>query len=121
MFRNIIIRFAIGFIMRQLSKWKEGIDWAKVSTDLEERIRSFIPSWIADEAVRWAMVLLDVVEAVLQAKSDIEAILTLLANSEFDEAWRKLRDLILDNFTPATAEQALVVELVRDCETCELV
>jgi len=121
MFRNIIIRFVIGFVMRQLARWKEVIDWAKVRVDLENNIRAFMPSWIADEAVRWAMVVLDVVESVLQAKTEIEEILRLLANSEFDAAWRKLRDLILDNFTPSTPEQALVVEMVRDCETCELV
>lgn len=121
MFRNIIIRFAIGFIMRQLSRWKENIDWAKVRADLEDRVRSIVPSWIADEAVRWAMVLVDVVEAVLQAQSDIQEILNLLAQSKFDEAWVALRQLILDNFNPINPDQALVVELVRDCETCELV
>jgi hypothetical protein len=107
--------------MRQLSKWKEGVDWAKVRRDLEDRIRAMIPSWIADEAVRWAMVIVDVVEAVLQAKADIDAILQHLANSEFQEAWARLRQLILDNFVPTTREQMIVCEMVKDCETCELV
>ena len=121
MFRNIIIRFAIGFLMRQLERWREAIDWAIIRTDLEARIRDLVPGWIADEAVRWAMVFVDVAEAVLQAQADIQEILNLLAQSKFDEAWSKLRDLILDNFNPTTPDQALVVELVRDCETCELV
>lgn len=117
-FRGIVIKQVILFVMRQLEKFTENINWDQVKADLEPRIRDLIPGTIADDlVVGWANALIDMVATVLTAKDEIQEILTLLSKGDYNAAWQKLRELILGRFQPTTVAQQFVYDCVDDCKS----
>jgi len=117
MLRRWIVSLVIGFIVRQIGQWRDGIDWAKVREDAEARIRALIPGeWFDDTAVSIVMTLIDAAEAVLSASKELEVIIALAADGKYQEAWDKLRQLILDNWKPEGEHELMVYECVKDCE-----
>lgn len=115
--RSWVIAMVISFLMRQLSKWKESLDWAKVKADVAARVRALVPGeWFDDDAVEYTMILLGVIEDVLNKTGELEEILNLVAAAKWQEAWEKLRDLILGNFEPANEKEEAVKQMVADCK-----
>lgn len=111
------ISLAISFVMRQLAKFLESINWETVKVDLEKRIRDLVPgTWFDSEAVAAAMALVDAVAAVMSAQSEIEQILKHLADQKWQEAWEVLRDLILKQWQPQTSAEQKVMKFVSDNE-----
>lgn len=118
MINKWIIGFVISFVLRQLEKWRDTVDWAKVKADLKPRIEQLVPgTWLDDSAVDLVFTLIDVVADVLKATGEIEAILNLVAEQKYQEAWEKLRDLILGNLQPSTPNEHLVKQMVEDCKS----
>jgi hypothetical protein len=118
MINKWVIGFVISFILRQLEKWQLTVDWEKVKADLKPRIEALIPgSWFDQSAVDLVFTFIDVVADVLAATGEIEAILKLVGEQKYQEAWEKLRDLILGNLQPINPEQELVKQMVEDCKT----
>lgn len=118
MIQKWVIQMAISFVMRQLSKWGESIDWAKVKADVEERVRALVPGeWFDSEAVAVVMALLDAAASVLSATADLEKIVKLAVDGKFPEAWAALRDLILGSWQPSSAAEHAAFKCVADCET----
>lgn len=118
MLNKWIIGFVIGFIMRQLEKWRETVNWETIKADLKPRIEALVPGeWFDDQAIALVFAFIDVVADVLSATGEIESILNLLAAQKYQEAWEKLRDLILGNLQPINPEQELVKQMVEDCKS----
>lgn len=118
MIRKWIFSMAVSFVMRQLAKWQNGIDWTKVKADVEARIRALVPGdWFDDEAVSLVMVFIDALQSIMSATAALEAIVRLLADGKTQEAWQALRDLILEQWKPTTPEEQFVYHCVKDCET----
>ncbi len=102
MLERWIIGMVISFVLRQVAKFKHDIDWNKVKSDLDLRVRALVPGdWFDDEAVLAVNVVLDMVKSALSAQSDLEAILTLLAASDWQGAALALKDLLLKVWNPA--------------------
>jgi hypothetical protein len=118
MLRRFLIGLVVRFLSGQFGQWRDSLDWTKIRGDVEDLIRDFIRNdFLANEAVRWSMALIDVAESILQAQKEIEEIIGLIADSKFDEAWTKLRELILSRFTPTKPEHEQIVKLCKDCDT----
>lgn len=117
MFKNWIIAMAISFVIRQLEKWREMLDWEMVKKDAEERVRALIPGdWFDDEAVSMVMTLINVVQKVLSESEQIQDIFEYLADGKFQEAWESLRDLILDQWSPETDQELKVYQCIENCD-----
>lgn len=109
------ISMAISFIMRQLSKFLESINWETVKADLAARVRDLVPgSWFDSEAVAVAMAMVDAVAAILSASSELESVLKLLADQKWQDAWQVLRDLIMKQWQPQSAAEKKVLKFVED-------
>lgn len=118
MLNKWIIGFVISFILRQLEKWQSTVDWDKVKADLKPRIEALVPgTWLDQSVVDLVFTFIDVVADVLKATGEIEAILKLVGEQKYQEAWEKLRDLILGNLQPVTPNEFLVKQMVEDCKT----
>jgi len=101
--QQLIATFVLGFIMRQITKWRNNIDWDLVRADFEARIRAFV-YWdmFDDTAVAIMHSILNAAEAALSATADIERILKLASEQKFQEALLALKDLILRSWKPET-------------------
>jgi hypothetical protein len=90
-----IISIVIQFVLRQLGKFTDKLDWVKVKRDLDERIRSLLPgTWFDDEAVSIVNAALESIKSILTARDKIKPILELLAHEKFGEAAKMLLDLL---------------------------
>lgn len=97
MLQNWIISLVISFVLRQIDKFKETIDWAKVRLDLDVRVRALVPGTFFDaEAVAIADWLLDSVIYVLSAQGHLQSVLTKLATSDWAGALAELKELLAD-------------------------
>ena len=95
------LNLVIAFIMRQLAKFGQTIDWAKVKADLDERVRALVPgTWFDDEVVALVNMVLDRCAEVLAHGAAIEALLKLLADQKWDEALQALKALLLGGWVP---------------------
>lgn len=98
------IGLVIAFVMRQLAKFQESIDWAKVKADLKPRIEALVPgTWFDDEVVALANMVIDRIAEVLAQGEVIEELLKLLADQKWDEALSLLKALVLGGWVPANA------------------
>ena len=96
MYRVIIAKIVIGFVLRQVDKFRESTDWEIVRADMHERVALLVPGeWFDDEAQKIADALLDGVKAVLAAQKDLGELLDALAEKRWEAAFAELRDLLL--------------------------
>lgn len=110
-----LIQSVIAFALRQLAKFKDSIDWAKVKEDVEVRVRKLIPgTWFDDEGVAIANAILDRAQVVISSADDIKEILDHVAASEWEKAWDDLRDLLLEGWAPEDPTGKKVAAVVKD-------
>ena len=85
--QNWLISAAVQFALRQVAKFRDGVDWPTVRRDLEARVRDLVPrEWLDDEAVAAMDIALECVKEVLASTADLETILTKLAESDWQGA-----------------------------------
>lgn len=96
MINQWLVTVVIAFVLRQLGKFQETIDWTKVKADLDQRTRDLVPgTWFDDEAVAVVDALLSKVQFVLSDTGDLTAILQKLAASDWTGAYSALKALVL--------------------------
>lgn len=96
MFNNVITSIVISFVLRQIEKFQKTIDWVKVKSDADIRVRALIPgTWLDDEASNAVAYMLDTLQVALSSKNDFNIILKLLANKKYEDAGVKLKDLLI--------------------------
>lgn len=118
MIQRWILSLVIGFVMRQLAKWKKGIDWEKVKTDFQERVKALVPGeWLDSEAAALAGTLIDMVVGVLGANAALERLIELAVDQKYQEAWTLLRDLILSLWKPEGEMQVKVYAAVKEMQS----
>lgn len=107
MIQRIVLSFLISFVLKQLEKFKEAIDWSKVKADVDVRVRALIPgTWFDDDAVKLVNTVLDALAKVLSSSDKMKALLELLAAQKYAEAAQALKDLLLGVWTlSAVAEE----------------
>lgn len=104
----------IGFVLRQLAKWADSIDWGTVKFDLGERVAALVPgAWFDEEAIAVANTIVDAAAAVLQSTDDIKRILELCAAEQWLDAAAELKDLILGSWNPTTEHEIKVLAFLK--------
>lgn len=114
MLERWLISIVISFVLRQLAKFKQDVDWGKVRADMDARIRALVPgSWFDNEAVALCNSVLDGVIFVLGSSESIETILRLLAESKWEDAAAALKDLLMSVWIPRGASAVKAVSLLK--------
>ena len=99
MYRVIVAKIVIGFVLRQVDKFREATDWSLVRADMHQRVAMMVPGdWFDDEAQRVADFLLDGVIAVLEAQADLQQLLEAVADKRWDKAVAELQDLLVGSW-----------------------
>jgi len=117
MIQKWLIETVITFGMRQIWKWRAGINWDLVKLDLAKRVRELVPGeWLDDAAVDLSNQLIDMIAAALMDQKDIEAMVKLLVAGKPDEALKMLLDLIKKHFVPQSKIQMAMVDMLeKEC------
>lgn len=89
-----IVEMVVNFLLRQVKKWGEQLDWAKVKADAEARIRAVLPDWVEGAAVDVALGALEVCKYVLGDAADLKRIVDLLQAGDVAGAFGALVALI---------------------------
>ncbi len=106
MIQRIVISFVISFVLKQLEKFQDAIDWDKVRVDAEVRVRALVPgTWFDVEAVGLVDRVLLALKDVLGAGDELKKILQLLAKKDWPAAAEVLKGILLDAFK-ALGEEA---------------
>lgn len=113
MYRVIVAKLVISFILRQVDKFREATDWEMVRADMHQRVALMVPGdWFDDEAQRVADFLLDGVIAVLRAQADLEQLLQAVAEKRWDAALAELQDLLVGSWDTKGDEQAQAAKML---------
>ena len=112
---KIVLSIVFSFVLRQLDKFKTGIDWAKVKSDLDERIKKAVPIvWLTPAILALADTLIDDIQKALSAQDQLKKILDLLAANKWEEALVALKDFLLVIWGQApSAHQIALKHLVK--------
>jgi hypothetical protein len=116
MLKSWLIKAAIAFALRQLAKWKDGINWETVKADLEARIRDLVPGELFDdEAAKMVRSVVDMIAGLLGDQAAITNIIALVIAGKMAEAMEALKDLIINRFKFTGAEPDQFVDDVLAC------
>ncbi len=110
---NWIIGLVVGFVIRQIKKYGEDLDWAKVKADVEAQIRAALPDWAENAVVELALAAIDILADVLTSE-DLKAIAEKLLAGDVGGALIALKDLIVKLIAPKDAK--LAAQLVEACD-----
>jgi len=92
-----LIDMAITFIIRQVDKFAEQVDWTKVKADLDTRVRDLIPGDFVDEfAVAILNKTVDIVSVLLKDEEMMTKLVALLREKKYAEAALSLRQFVKD-------------------------
>lgn len=113
MFKSWLINLAITFIIRQIAKFNETLDWEKVSADLEARVRALIPGDMFDSsAVAVVNAVLAGAKQVLADEEALAHIVKLAAAGDWERAIAALKDLLVGAWNTQTEEELEVQSLL---------
>lgn len=84
---NWVATLVITFAVRQLAKFGEQTDWAKVRVDMDARIRDLIPGEFFDEfVVAFMNKVLDLIVEMMKDQNATKTLFTMIAEKKFNEA-----------------------------------
>jgi len=93
---NMIIAFLAPFIIRQIDKYGHEIDWAKVKSDAEIRIRVLVPGKFFDApAVDLANRVIDAAAGLMQNDEEMKKIVEMCKQGRYLEAIKELAAFLL--------------------------
>lgn len=109
MLQKWVVSLVISFVLRQLAKYQDQIDWAKVKADFEKRAADLMPGfWFDDEVKALAGLVIDACQEVLSEGDQIEKLLKALALGEWDVALLALKELLLNAWKPKEGQEHLL-------------
>lgn len=87
MLESMLKQMFLSFFLRQLAKFGENLDKAKLRADLDERVRKLIPGEVFDDAMsEFAIRILDCLFALLSLENEAIKIIELLNQKKYEEA-----------------------------------
>lgn len=96
MVERLVAKMMISFILSQIERFHDQIDWNMVEKEISEKVRELVPGgWFDDEAVKFVHIILVSFKTVLGQGNNIKPILELLALQKYDEAMNALKELLL--------------------------
>lgn len=114
---SFIANLVIGFIVRQIQKFQQSIDWAIVKRDVDIRVKAIVPGdWLDDEAVLAVNALIDRAAKVLSNSAAIEKIMRLAADEKWADAFNAVVSLLVDGWIATSAPEKDALALVQACE-----
>lgn len=91
--QTMVIKMAIGFSLRQLSKFGANTNWDTVKKDCYVRVNAIIPGDALDEIANEGISkIIDVIACICQDTGDLEALSNLLVDGKFKEALQFVKD-----------------------------
>ncbi len=103
-FTKMIMNMVISFVLKQLMKFKDGIDFKKVTADIDAKVRDVVPgTWFDDEAVAFVHTIMGPLEAALSDSGKQAELLTLLSQEKWSDACDLLKGYALEHFSLADA------------------
>ena len=101
MLLKFALNLVIGFVLRQVAKWQEGVDFSKVKADLDERVKALVPgAFFDDEAIYLVNNAIDVIAAILANTTELKVILDLVAGGDFKGGFDVLWKLLVGKVAP---------------------
>lgn len=114
---KIVVPYVLSFVVRQIAKWGEAIDWALVKADAEERVRALLPDWLfEDDVVEAVHLLLDICAEALGKSNALKAILEKCVAKDFAGALELARQLLVGIVKPGTQEAQVAHAAFFDTE-----
>lgn len=108
MWDRIVLCSVVTFVLRQLAKFGRALDWEKVKTDAESRVRAFVPGTMFDNgAVAAVRTAVDACRIALAAEEDLCRVFGLITANDWDGAFRVLKDLLTQIWYPAAVRAQL--------------
>lgn len=96
MLQRLLIKALISFVIAELEKFREQLDWAKLQKNVDDFVRKIVPgTWFDDQAVKLVDSVFLAIKDVLSKGSTIKTILDLLAQRKYAEAVEMLKQLII--------------------------
>jgi hypothetical protein len=84
-----VFEFVVDIVLDRLMKYKEEIDWAKVQTDINKKIKAAVPTVILEEiCIAIASVVLGHFRGLLRDVATCEKVRKALAEGDLKEAKR---------------------------------
>lgn len=95
MIRGMVQGFVVSFVVRQVEKFGNAIDWEKVKDDAEVRVRALVPgTWFDDMAVGVVDSALATLKKALTDGDGVTELLTLIAGKQHGEAVTRLFEIL---------------------------
>jgi hypothetical protein len=111
MLEKWLVSIVIGFVLRQLAKFKEQTNWETVRTDLEARVKDLVPgSWFDAEAVLLVNLVMEKLVAILGSAEVLKEILEKVAAEDWVGALSTLKGLLLGSLKTQAKAFAAVAE-----------
>jgi len=89
-----VIAAVISFLIRQIGKYGESLDWDKLKADTHARIDDLLPKWLEPAFESLADSILDVVKEALSKQDDLIAIAQDVANGDLPGVFKRLSALV---------------------------
>lgn len=97
-----VIAAVVSFLVRQIGKYGESLDWEKVKADIHARIDDLVPKPLSGFFSSLADNVLDVFKTALSRQDDLVSIAQSVASGDLPGAYKQLSDLITAIVHPST-------------------
>lgn len=99
--KNWLIGLILGFVLRQIDKFRNEMNWAKLKAEAASYVADLVPgTWLDAEAIKLTHALIDAGERALGDKENLEDIFQALSAKDWPVAIMELKDLILKGWQP---------------------
>jgi len=94
-----IVNLVVGFVIRQIKKYGESLNWAKVKADVEAQLKTLLPDWLEGAVIELALKALDILSGVITSEA-LKSIAEKLVSGDVAGALAELKDLIISLIAP---------------------
>ncbi len=99
--QKLLLDLALRFVLRQIGKFRDGIEWETLDADLQERARALLPGqWFDAEGAAFAHTVVYAVKGALDQTDVLELLLAAVAEKRWDDALKVLKDLLARAWAP---------------------
>lgn len=96
MLQRLLIKAMISFVIGQIEKFREQLDWDKVRKNMDAYVRNLVPgTWFDEQAVKIVDSVFLAIKNVVSQGDYIKHILQLLAEKKYAEAIELVKQLVL--------------------------
>lgn len=106
--QKMLMGFMLSYVMKQLEKLEQKIDWAKIEKELDDHIRLFFPvKFLDDEMIGFMAIIFQDMQHVLANEDALKNIIALMIQEQWEDALQAFRILLLQEFSKVPNEAAI--------------